>query len=73
PNGHGGYEIPFLICMGLSFFFTVAIMVAISLAGPKINPKAFVLDKTMFKLKPQTTAMIVIILLLLAALYIKFW
>ncbi|MEO6963684.1 MAG: sodium/solute symporter [Puia sp.] len=73
PNGHGGYEIPFLICMGLSFFFTVAIMVAISLAGPKINPKAFELDKTMFKLKPQTTAMIVIILLLLAALYIKFW
>ncbi|HZK63878.1 MAG TPA: sodium transporter, partial [Puia sp.] len=73
PNGHGGYEIPFLICMGLSFFFTVAIMVAISLAGPKINPKAFELDKTMFKLKPQATALIVIILLLLAALYIKFW
>ncbi len=73
PNGHGGYEIPFLICMGLSFFFTVAIMVLISLAGPKINPKAFELDKSMFKLKPQTTALIVIILLLIAALYIKFW
>jgi SSS family solute:Na+ symporter len=73
PNGHGGYEIPFLICMGLSFFFTVAIMVAISLAGPKINPKAFELDKSMFKLKPQTTALIVVILLLLSALYIKFW
>jgi len=73
PNGHGGYEIPFLICMGLAFFFTVAIMVLVSLAGPKINPKAFELDKTMFKLKPQTTALIVIILLLLAALYVKFW
>ena len=23
PNGKGGFEIPFLICMGLSFFFTV--------------------------------------------------
>ena len=23
PNGNGGYEIPFLIAMGLSFFFTV--------------------------------------------------
>lgn len=73
PNGHGGYEIPFLICMGLAFFFTVAIMVLISLAGPKINPKAFELDKTMFKLRPQTTALIVVILLLLAALYVKFW
>jgi len=73
PNGHGGYEIPFLICMGLAFFFTVAIMVLVSLAGPKINPKAFELDKTMFKLKPQTTALIVTILLLLAALYVKFW
>ncbi|HVY75155.1 MAG TPA: hypothetical protein VG890_10015, partial [Puia sp.] len=73
PNGHGGYEIPFLICMGLSFFFTVAIMVIVSLAGPKVNPKAFELDKTMFKLKPQTVAMIVVILLLLTALYVKFW
>ncbi|MGZ8551726.1 MAG: sodium:solute symporter family transporter, partial [Chitinophagaceae bacterium] len=44
-------EIPFLINMGWSFFFTVAIMVAISLRGPKINPKAFELDKEMFKLK----------------------
>jgi SSS family solute:Na+ symporter len=73
PNGHGGYEIPFLICMGLSFCFTVAIMVLISLAGPKVNPKAFVLDRSMFRLRPQTTALIVIILLLLAALYVKFW
>jgi SSS family solute:Na+ symporter len=73
PNGHGGHEIPFLICMGLSFLFTVAIMVVVSLAGPKINPKAFELDKTMFKLNPQTIALIVIILMLLTALYVKFW
>ncbi len=73
PNGKGGYEIPFLIAMGLSFFFTVLIMVLISLAGPKINAKAFALDTSMFKLKPQTTALIVIILLLLVALYVKFW
>nr|MDQ6904175.1 sodium/solute symporter [Bacteroidota bacterium] len=51
-NGKGGFEIPFHICMGLSFMFTMIIMVAISLGGPKINPKAFELDKTMFKLKP---------------------
>jgi solute:Na+ symporter, SSS family len=73
PNGKGGFEIPFLIAMGLSFFFTVLIMVVISLAGPKINSKAFILDTSMFKLKPQTTALIVVVLLLLSALYIKFW
>ncbi|GEO08054.1 sodium/sugar symporter [Segetibacter aerophilus] len=73
PNGKGGWEIPFHICMGLSFFFTMIVMIAISLTGPKINPKAFELDTTMFKLKPQTLAIIVVILLLIAALYIRFW
>lgn len=73
PNGHGGYEIPFLIAMGLSFMFTIIVMVTISLAGPKINPKAFILDKEMFKLKPSIVAMIVATLLILAALYVKFW
>jgi len=73
PNGKGGYEIPFLICMGLAFMFTVIVMVAMSLAGPKINPKAFELDKTMFKLSPNLVVMIVVILLILMALYVKFW
>lgn len=73
PNGKGGYEIPFLIAMGLSFMFTVALMVVMSLAGPKINPKAFELDKSMFKIKPSLLAMIVLILLILTALYAKFW
>ncbi len=67
------YEIPFLIAMGLSFFFTVFIMVVMSLAGPKINAKAFLLDKTMFKLSPKIVTLIVVILLLLTALYVKFW
>lgn len=67
------WEIPFLITMGWSFFFTVLIMVAFSLAGPKINPKAFALDKTMFKLSPGTIFLIIIILLLLMGLYLKFW
>lgn len=66
-------EIPFLINMGWSFFFTVAIMVAISLGGPKVNPKAFVLDKEMFKLSPSVIIMIIATLLILAALYVKFW
>ena len=73
PNGHGGYEIPFLIAMGLSFFFTVLIMVIVSLTGPAINHKAFIFEPGMFKLKPQTTALAVVIILLLTALYVKFW
>ncbi len=73
PNGKGGYEIPFLICMGLAFMFTMAVMIVISLAGPKVNPKAFVLDSEMFKVKPATLTLIVITLLILSALYVKFW
>lgn len=73
PNGKGGYEIPFHICMGLSFLFTMIIMIGLSLAGPKINPKAFELDKEMFKLKPSTLILIIITLLLISALYVKFW
>lgn len=72
-NDKGLYEIPFLISMGWSFFFTMLVMIGISLAGPKINPKAFLLDKQMFKLKPSIVAMIVVTILILAALYIKFW
>ncbi len=73
PNGKGGFEIPFLICMGWSFFFTVLVMVLISLAGPKENPNAFELDKAMFKVKPATVVLIIVTLLLLSALYVKFW
>jgi SSS family solute:Na+ symporter len=73
PNGKGSYEIPFLICMGLSFIFTMLLMIGVSLAGPKINEKAFELDKTMFKMKPQTTILIVLLVLTIFALYVKFW
>ncbi len=67
------YQIPFLICMGFAFFFTVPVMVAMSLAGPKINPKSFVHDPGMFKVKPATMVQIVVTVLILMALYIKFW
>ncbi|RAV99072.1 sodium/sugar symporter [Pseudochryseolinea flava] len=73
PNGKGGYEIPFLICMGLSFLFTVLVMVIMSLSGPKINPKSFDIDAEMFRVKPSTTIMIIMTFLILAALYVKFW
>ncbi len=73
PNGKGGYEIPFLICMGLSFGFTMLTMISISLFGPKINPKAFVLERSMFKVDKVTMSLIVITLLLITMLYVKFW
>jgi SSS family solute:Na+ symporter len=66
-------EIPFLINMGWSFVITIIVMVLISLAGPKVNPKAFAIDAKMFKIDSRTTVLIVITLLLLTALYVKFW
>ncbi|WP_028120788.1 sodium:solute symporter family transporter [Epilithonimonas tenax] len=66
-------EIPFLINMGWSFVITVAVMVMLSLAGPKVNPKAFAIDATMFKVDNRTLVMIVITLLMLTALYVRFW
>jgi len=66
-------EIPFLINMGWSFFITVAAMIGISLAGPKINPKAFEIDSSMFKLRPTTIALIVATLLILTLIYVRFW
>jgi SSS family solute:Na+ symporter len=73
PNGKGGFEIPFLISMGLSFAFTMIVMIVVSLAGPKINPKAFEIDKKMFKVDPSTMVMIVVTLMILAMIYVKFW
>jgi len=73
PNGNGGYEIPFLICMGLAFGFTVVLMVICSLFSPKVNPKAFVIDRKMYKVEPSVMVLIVVIMMLFAALYAKFW
>ncbi|WP_129715813.1 sodium/solute symporter [Pedobacter sp. SYP-B3415] len=73
PNGKGGYEIPFLICMGLAFAFTMLVMIGISLAGPKVNPKALILNKEMFRVAPSTMALIVLTLMLLTVLYVRFW
>ncbi|MBS1605528.1 MAG: sodium/solute symporter [Bacteroidetes bacterium] len=67
------YQIPFLICMGLAFLFTVIVMVGLSLAGPRVNAKAFQLDREMFKVKPSTLVLIVVTILILMALYVKFW
>lgn len=72
-NGKGAYEIPFFISMGWSFLLTIIVMVTISLGGPKINPKAFALDPQMFRLRSSTVVLMVVTLLILSALYVKFW
>jgi SSS family solute:Na+ symporter len=72
-NAKGEYEIPFFISLGWSFLTTVLVMVAISLAGPKVSAKAFELDYEMFKLKPSSVILIVTILLLLSVIYVRFW
>jgi SSS family solute:Na+ symporter len=73
PNSNGEFEIPFHICMGLSFLFTMIIMILISLGGPKINSKSFSFDEGMFKLSPSTIILIFLTLLIISALYVKFW
>jgi SSS family solute:Na+ symporter len=72
-DGKPVYEIPFLICMGWSFAFTVLLMVIISLFGPKESPKAFEIDRSMFKVSPITLTLIVTLLMMLGALYVRFW
>ena len=73
PNGKGGYEIPFLICMGLAFGFAMAAMIVVSLFGKKVNEKAIELDWAMFRPDPRTTVLIVVTMLLLSAIYVRFW
>jgi SSS family solute:Na+ symporter len=69
----GLYEIPFLDRMGFVFVVVVTIMVAISLLGPKENPKGLEIDATMFKPKGAFAVGAVIVFGILAALYTIFW
>lgn len=72
-NNSGVYEIPFQICMGLAFMFTMIVMIVISLFGPKENPKGLELDSKMFKVEPSVLIMIILTILIVGALYVKFW
>ena len=66
-------EIPYLICMGLAFGGTVLAMVLVSLLGPKDNPSAFEVDSRMFRVSPSTEALIAMLLMILAGLYVGLW
>ncbi len=74
-NAGGIYEIPFLISMGWVFFFTVLLMVIISLLDKRGREKVHGLevDPAMFKVSPGILTMIVIIIGIILALYIRFW
>ncbi|GAB3902819.1 sodium:solute symporter family transporter [Mucilaginibacter boryungensis] len=72
-NPAGVYEIPFFISLSWSFLITFLLMIGISLFGQKTNGKAIQVDAGMFKLKPSSVMMIAVILLLLSAIYIRFW
>jgi SSS family solute:Na+ symporter len=75
PNGKGGFEIPFLIQMGWVFFFTTLLIIVVSLLDKKgrANVKALEVDKAMNKVSNVHLAMIVVILLLVAVIYARFW
>lgn len=72
-NTAGQYEIPFFISLSWSFLITVIVIVVVSLFGPKVNVKAISVDKGMFKLSSSSVVLIAIILILLSAIYIRFW
>ncbi|HVG12054.1 MAG TPA: hypothetical protein VM843_03575, partial [Flavisolibacter sp.] len=74
-NAQGVYEIPFLISMGWVFFFTVLLMVIISLLDKKGSREvnALEVDPTMFRVSPGILTMIIVILGIILALYLRFW
>jgi solute:Na+ symporter, SSS family len=74
-NAQGVYEIPFLISMGWVFFFTLLLMVVISLLDKKGHREvnALEVDTSMFRVSPGILTMILIIIGILLALYVRFW
>jgi SSS family solute:Na+ symporter len=71
----GTYEIPYLIQMGWVFIFTTLTMLIISLIDVKGQTHASALeeDNTKYKLTNTHIAMIIIVLVVVAALYFRFW
>lgn len=72
-NPSGKLEIPFFISLSWSFLITFLLMIGISLARPKAHGKEIQVDAGMFKLKASAVIGIAVILLILSAIYIRFW
>ena len=75
PTASGAYEIPFLVQMGWVFFFTTLLIILVSLADKKgrEHVHAMVVDKSLYKIAPAHWAMIAAVLIIVMALYIRFW
>jgi SSS family solute:Na+ symporter len=75
PNGHGGFEIPYLIQMGWVFFFTTLLIIIISLIDVKGQTHAndMIEDNSKYKLTNAHIAMVIFVLGFVAAMYIRFW
>jgi SSS family solute:Na+ symporter len=75
PNGRGGFEIPYLIQMGWVFFFTTLLIIIISWLDVKGQTHANDLqeDNAKYKLTNGHIVMIVFVLGVVAAMYIRFW
>jgi solute:Na+ symporter, SSS family len=75
PNAAGVYAIPFLVQMGWVFFFTCLIMVIVSLLDKNVASRSntMEIDTSMFKLEPKNLVLVIIVLLLTLALYVRFW
>ena len=72
-NANGIYEIPFLISMGWVFFFTLLIMVIVSLLDTSDHAHALQVDKSLFRISQKQLVTILLLLGIIVALYIKFW
>ena len=75
PNGHGGFEIPYLIQMGWVFCFTTLAIIIVSLLDVKgqKHENDITEDQGQFKLSNAHLAMAMLVLGVVIALYIKFW
>ena len=75
PTASGGFEIPFLVQMGWVFFFTTLLIILVSLLDKKGTEKGHALevDRNLFNVSPKHWTLIIIILLLTAVLYARFW
>jgi SSS family solute:Na+ symporter len=75
PDAKGNYTIPFLVQMGWVFFFTCLIMIVVSLLDKNIASRSHTMevDPAMFKVPPRILIMILLVLGLVLALYIRFW
>jgi SSS family solute:Na+ symporter len=75
PTASGSFEIPYLIQMGWVFCFTTLAIILISLLDVKgqKHENEITEDEGQFKLSNAHLAMVMLVLGVVIALYIKFW